>query len=241
MVKRYVVKDGIVIRRLELPSGDVVVTLLGEDGKWRGVARKGRLLGGNPGKLSLFHDVSVQYYRKRDEDLALITQVQLGGALTKLSHPDIYPYAHLLAELADKLTVDVQPSEGIYGYLTSGLRGLSQHDDPEAVALVMCWKLLAQAGLAPRMTRCARCGSAANGQKFDVAAGGMTCPSCDSGMVLSEQTIGELSSFLLATVRQALEKPILERATHWALLSRYLAFHVGQLSSLLNRPLEHPA
>ncbi len=235
------VKEGIVIRRLELPSGDVVVTLLGEDGKWRGIARKGKLLGGNPGKLSLFHDVSVQVYRKRDEDLALITQVQLGGALSKLSHPDIYPYAHLLAELADKLTVDVQPGEGIYGYLTGGLRGLAQHDDPEAVALVMCWKLLAQAGLTPRMARCARCGAADVGQKFDVAAGGMTCQRCDSGMLLTTQTISELSSFLLATVRQALEKPILERKTHWALLSRYLAFHVGELSSLLNLRLEYPA
>src|SRR5690606_24786935 len=76
-VRRYTVTDGIVIRRLPMPSGDLIVTLISEHGKWRAVARKGRLPGGNLGKLSLFHDVTVQYYRRKEEDLALLTQVQL--------------------------------------------------------------------------------------------------------------------------------------------------------------------
>ena len=57
-MRRYTVTEGIVLRRKPLPSGDLVVTLLSHEGKWRGVARKGRLPGGNLGKLSLFHDVT---------------------------------------------------------------------------------------------------------------------------------------------------------------------------------------
>jgi UDP-N-acetylmuramoylalanine-D-glutamate ligase len=38
------------------------------------VARKGRLLGGNPGRLSLFHDVTLQVYQRRADDLAVVTK-----------------------------------------------------------------------------------------------------------------------------------------------------------------------
>ena len=234
MSKRYNVREGIVLRRSELPSGDVIVTLLSEDGKWRGVARKGKLVGGNLGKLSLFHDVTVQHYRRQDEDFSLITQVQLNGALPKLSDPSIYPYAHVLAELTDKLTVDVHLGERIYSYLASGLRGLVRHNDPEAVALVMSWRLLTQAGLAPRLTRCARCGSREVSDTFDVASGGLTCEACGVGIKLSAQVVDELWALHQRPVREVLEEPLEERPAHWNLLSRYLGYHVGEVESLTN-------
>lgn len=222
------------LRRLELPSGDVIVTLLSEDGKWRGVARKGKLVGGNLGKLSLFHDVTVQHYRRKDEDLALITQVQLNGALPKLSDPSIYPYAHVLADITDKLTVDVHLGERIYSYLASGLRGLVQHSDPEAVALVMSWRLLAQAGLAPRLTRCARCGERDVSNTFDIASGGMTCEACGVGLNLSARLADDLWAIHQRPVREVLAEPLGERPAHWNLLSRYLSYHVGEVESLIH-------
>lgn len=233
MSKRYQVTDGIVIRRTELPSGDIVATLFGEQGKWRGIARKGKLPGGNLGRISLFHDVTVQYYRKRDEDLVLMTQIQLNGAMPGLTSPAVYPFAHVLAELVDKLSVDVHAGENLYNYLAGGLRGLSQHHDPEAVALVICWKLLQGAGLAPRVTRCAQCSTTEVGSLFDVAAGGLTCGTCNSGMRLPESVVSDLQVVLLRTVREALELPLEERSMHWVLLSRYITFHVGELHSLI--------
>ena len=149
MFRRYQVSEGIVIRRRSLPSGDVVATILSQGGKWRGVARKGTIPGGNLGRLSLFHDVTVQSYRRHEQDLAVLTQVQLNGALPNLSRPEIYPLANLLAELADALTVGVHLGERIYQYLASGLRGLNRSGDPERVAIVFCWRLLQVAGLAP--------------------------------------------------------------------------------------------
>lgn len=233
-------QEGVILRRSELPNGDVIVTLLSEASKWRAVARKGKLVGGNLGKLSLFHDVTVQHYTRPNgpDDLALITQVQLNGALPRLSDPAIYPYAHVLAELTDKLAVDVQLDGGFYEYFTGGLRGLSQHPDPELVALIMCWRLLSQAGLAPRTTRCARCGERDLGDAptFDAAAGGLSCERCGSGFRVLPDVRDELIELHRLSVGQALTLPFAERRAHWALLSRYLSFHVGDLRSLLCLP-----
>ena len=226
------------MRRTELPSGDVVVTLLGEQGKWRAVARKGKLVGGNLGKLSLFHDVTVQHYtRPGQEELALITQVQLNGALPGLSDPAVYPYAHVLAEITDKLAVDVHLNSGFYHYFAGALRGVAQHPDPETVALVMSWRLLAQGGLTPRLTRCARCGSDLSSDSdaagfFDVAAGGLSCAACGSGFRLEPSVQDELLALHRLSVAAALELPFRERRAHWALLSRYLGFHIGEVQSL---------
>ncbi|HEX7021615.1 MAG TPA: DNA repair protein RecO [Trueperaceae bacterium] len=229
MSKRYQVTEGIVIRRTELPSGDIIATLLSREGKWRGVARKGKLLGGNLGRLSLFHDVTVQYYRKSDENLALMTQIQLNGALARLTEPTVYPYAHVLAELADHLTVDVHLGENFYEYLTSALRGLAHHTDPEAVTLAYGWKLLQQAGLSPRLQGCAHCGAIETINRFDVAAGGLSCANCRSGFLLSETALRELIVMVSGTVRSALALPLEARAEHWAVFSRYLAYHVGDM------------
>lgn len=238
MAQRYAVQEGIILRRSELPSGDVVVTLLSEGSKWRAVARKGKLVGGNLGKLSLFHDVTVQHYTRPGQELALITQVQLNGALPRLSDPGVYPYAHVLAELTDKLAVDVQLDGKFYHYFAGALRGITQHPDPERVALVMSWRLLAQAGLTPRLTRCARCGEPdLSGQPhFDVAAGGLSCAACGSGFRLEPSVRDELVALHRQGVADALKRPFAARRAHWALLSRYLGFHVGEVQSLLHLP-----
>ena len=251
MSRRYQVDQGIVIRRTVLPNGDVVATVLSERGKWRGIARKGKKLGGNVGRLSLFHDVTVQHYRRNPDDLALVTQVELNGALPALADPAIYPYAHLLAELADRLTVDVHVGERIYAYLASGLRGLSRHPDPEAIALAYAWRLLEQAGLGPEMGSCVHCGATSDAAesgpvRFDVDAGGIACASCAMGMPLAPAEAAALVALVRAPLREAIAVPFAERTTLWRILARYVAFHVAILASLQLLPtaalaLEHRA
>lgn len=250
-MRRYTVTEGIVLRRKPLPSGDLVVTLLSHEGKWRGVARKGRLPGGNLGKLSLFHDVTVQHYRRREEDLALITQVQLTGALPRLSRPDVYPFANLLAELVDALTVDVHLGEQLYEYLTSGLRGLSGHDDPEHVALLYAWRLLRLAGLSPTVTRCANCGRDSDLKAFDAAAGGLICERCADALGGPEPGWGallagglgsvELVDLVETPVREALRRPPTLRPLQWRIFTAHVTYHVRELNSLAGLPPTTPS
>jgi len=215
---------------MPLPSGDVVVTLLSPDGKWRAVARKGRLLGGNPGRLSLFHDVTVQVYQRREEDLAVVTQVQLNAALPRMTDPVVYPYAHLLAELADRLTVDsddVHIGEPLHAWLASGLRGLGADGDPERVALVHAWMLLRVAGLGPDVT------ATGGAMRFDLAGGRVA--SDGEGIALSDDAARELLVLIAGRAREGLAEPLAERALHWRLLARYVAWHVTELHTLNGR------
>ncbi len=240
---RYHVREGIVVRRTPLPSGDVVVTLLSADGKWRAVARKGRRLGGNPGRLSLFHDVEVQAYRRRDDDLAVVTQVRLSGALSRLTDPAIYPYAHLLAELAERLAVDVHVGEPLHAWLASGLRGLDRDEDPERVALVHSWMLLRVAGFAPSVAppgdgrrddrgddRADEGGTARTGDRFDVAGGRIAADG--PGTALSGGAAHGLRLLTVGRARAALADPLPDRPTLWRALARYVAWHVAELHSL---------
>ncbi len=234
-MRRTFVTEGIVIRRTTLPSGDVVATLMSEHGKWRGIARKGRLPGGNVGRLSLFHDVTVQYYRKRDDDLALLTQVSLNGALPNLSRPEVYPYAHVLAELTDALTVDVHLGEEVYAYLASGLRGLNRHPDPDLVALAYAWKLLGLAGLAPYTADCVHCHATGPLVALDVAAGGLSCARCDRGLPLGPEGAAELHRLVAGNLHHILRSPPADRALHWRAMTHYVAYHVRELRALAGR------
>jgi DNA repair protein RecO (recombination protein O) len=243
-VRRTQVRDAIVLRRSPLPSGDVVATLLSPSGTWRAVVRKGRLPGGNLARLSLFHDVTVQYWRRHDDDLALVTQVQLNGALAGLTRPEAYPYAHLLAELTDALTVDHPVSDRWYALLASGLRGLDVHHDPEAVGLAYAWRLIATAGLAPAVGRCARCGGAPD--RLDVADGTARCaahgaeaggaaaadPSAGAVAFLGEAGMEALALLVRGPLAEAVTQPPVDRARHWRTLQRYVRWHVGEVRAL---------
>lgn len=240
-MRRYTVTDGIVIRRLPLPSGDLIVTLISEHGKWRAIARKGRLPGGNLGKLSLFHDVTVQYYRRKEEDLALLTQVQLNGALPGLSEPSVYPYANLLAELVDSLTVDVHLGESLHELLASGLRGLNQHHLPEHVGLLYAWRLLVVAGLAPLLDRCQTCGTEEHLAYFDAAGGGLSCERCAAGIFVGTEVVEELRLLIARSPREAIAIPPHELSLHVRLLARYVSYHVTELNSLNALLLSRPA
>src|SRR5690606_37892294 len=189
-------------------------------------------------------DVTVQYYRKRDDDLALITQVQLTGALPGLSGPEVYPYANLLAELVDALTVDVHLGERLFDYLASGLRGLVAHDDPEHVALVYAWRLLGLAGLAPTVRRCASCGALGPLVAFDAASGGLACEACahaaaqagvHGATYLGAAGAAELRDLVEAPMREALTRPPADRERHWRALRRHVDYHVRELNSLAAR------
>lgn len=235
---RYTVSDALVLRRTPLPSGDVVVTLLSEHGTWRAVARKGKLPGGNLARLSLFHDVTVQAYRRRDDDLAVLTQVRLNGALSALARPEAYPYAHLIAELTDALTVDVHVGERLVDVVASALRGVAAHHDPDAVALAYAWRLVVLAGLAPRVAaeeppHCHRCERPAS--VLAIEAGALVCDEHASNgrdVWLDADGARALALAVRGPLRRSVTEPPADRTQAWRALQGYLREHVGELRSL---------
>ncbi len=220
------------LRRRLLPSGDAIITFLSERGKWTALARSGRNSAGLVASLSLFNDVTVQHYRRQEGDLPVITQVTLNGMLPRLSEPGLYGFAHILAELADKLTVDVSYGEPLYAYLASGLRGLCSSDDPELVTIAYAWRMVKVAGLAPVALACPGCGSQGPLTQLDIPAGLLRCAQCGGGARLEPATAAELESMLTDTLLNAITNGLADREAHWRILDRYVAHHVSSLSSL---------
>ena len=255
-MRRTQVRDALVLRRSPLPSGDVVATLLSPGGTWRAVARKGRLPGGNLARLSLFHDVTVQFWRRGEDELALITQVQLNGALPGLARPEAYAYAHLLAELADVLTTQHPVDERFYTLVASGLRGLHGHGDPEAVGLAYAWRLLALAGIAPDVRVCGVCGGPPT--HLLVGEGTARCAAClerqgpaadarqrrpgvqatvDGGALsLGAVAMVELDGLVRGSLAAAVHQPPSERSRHWRALRNFIRWHVGEVRALESVP-----
>jgi len=221
-----------VIRRRRLDARDLLVTVLTPEGKYRAVARGADRLGGTTARLGLFGHVRVQLYRKPSQGTSTVVQVGVEASLARLAAPAIYPYAHLLAELADETTGEEEPTPREYELVAGGLRGLCVHSDPEAVTLAVTVKLLTAAGLALQVGACVTCGARSPLTHFDGSAGGLTCSNCARGIPLPAAAVETLRDLQRLTIRSALARPLAERGAVWAALRAHLEHHVGRLASL---------
>lgn len=201
-------------------------------GKRRAIARGGGRLGGVTARLGLFTHVRIQLYRKPSQETASIVQVEVAGSLPGLARPEIYPYAHLLAELVDETTGEEEPTPREYELVAGGLRGLCVHADPEAVALAVAVKLLTAAGLALRVGSCVACGKAGPLTHFHGADGGLTCANCALGIPLPAGAVATLCDLQRLTIRSALTSPLADRGAVWAALRAHLEYHVSRLASM---------
>ena len=229
LVSRYRTRSGIVLRRKATPTGDVVLSLLTPEGKLRGVARAGAK-NGLAAKVNLFHHLTVQVYQRPGNEMAVLSEIMLEGALERLALPEVYPYAHWLAELADKLYVeDDHVGQAGFELVSGALRGLARHEDPNRVALVMAWKLLGAHGLYPRVSSCPDTGETEI-SRFDVQRGSV---SANGGIQIGEDAVWELRRIQAETVREILLEPLPDstRQTLWRILEPYIGAHVGSMQA----------
>ncbi|WP_188960309.1 DNA repair protein RecO [Deinococcus aquiradiocola] len=231
MRSRTANRSGIVLRRHVTPAGDIIVTLLTPQGKLKLIARGG-VRGPLSSVLSLFHHVLVQVYQTPGNDLATAKQASLEGALAGLAVPERYPYAHLLSELADLLFQEGEFSEVAFDLYAGGLRGVSRHEDPEWVCLVMSYKLLALAGFVPQTAACAVC-AAPHPEHPDPNSGQLLCRPCAGLPAFGEDVLGFLRHFPRHSVRTLMEEPLgaAGRAELWRALERFVAVQVGRVQS----------
>lgn len=233
-MSRFRTRSGIVLKRFKSPNGDVILSLLTPEGKIKGICRAGAKTH-NASRLNLFQHLTVQTLERPNNELLTFTELVLEGALPGLTKPEVYPFAHFLAELADKL---YQESDFIgqagFELFSGGLRGLVRHDDPDRVTLVIAWKLLGAHGLFPRVSACLDTGSMDDLTHFDALRGGVTCASVARGQRVGVDATTELHRIAVGTVREILDSDLEPAAREgvWAMLEAYLAVHVGALKSL---------
>lgn len=231
-------QTGIVIRRLVTPTGDIICTLLGPAGKFKGIARGG-LRGPLANKLSLFHHVQVQLYQKPTSDLATIQQAMLEGALPNLAQPERHNLAHFIAELSDLLFLEDDQSDAVrvFDYLASALRGIASQPDPELVGLVMALRLLNLAGFAPNTSSCARCSAT---PQLLTSQGELLCVKCASRDQDQHSSAPALDFWLNAAKRNIINNMQVQlidsqRALVWSALARHLQVQkLGKIKSLAN-------
>lgn len=228
-MERYQVHEGVIVNRLSFPNGDLLLRLVSPEGTLQAVARKVHRPGGRSARLSLFHHVRYQSYHRPASDLPTLTQVELLFRLEGLSAPGRYPCASFLGELAYALS-SPESAEGIWPIFTSGLRGIATQDEPRIPLLWSAWRVIAAAGLAPRLE--SRCGH--SGEMLELN-GGLACTSCATassvylGMAGVQSLVDILSRPGQEAVQTLAAAPIdrLMRA-----LLRHSQVHVGGLKSV---------
>jgi DNA repair protein RecO (recombination protein O) len=109
-------------------------------------------------------------------------------------------FAGHAAELCRELLREREPHEGLYELLLGYLRALSAGQATQEDLLAFELQALGEAGFAPRLDACARCGAQDLGPRcpFDPAHGGVLCPRCAAQ---SQQGLPMLGAETLAALR----------------------------------------
>ncbi|MGH7483892.1 MAG: DNA repair protein RecO [Longimicrobiales bacterium] len=181
------------------------------------------------GLLEPFTEGVVSLYIKDSRELQTLAGFDLTRSGQRLGDDLVrFGGASLVAEIVLS-TASAQPDPELYDRVVRALRELGQRTgaDLEVALLAELWGLVAHLGFAPELDRCQVCGRCVGPRDdtaFDYAAGGIRCAACPAT---------ELGRRLPANARLTLsallrgERPTLDRTgAHWALLSRFVAYHV---------------
>ena len=172
--------QAVVLRKLDFKEQDRIYTLLTKEHGKVGALAKGvrqptsRLAAG----LELFSRIDVQLARGRSLDV--VTQVvrldehRLPADLERTAR------AALIAELADRVTEDRHPMDGIYDLTAAALAELAVEVDPRRATAWFLTVALELLGYGPRLDVCASCDRALPEQPaaFSPEAGGFLCSGC---------------------------------------------------------------
>jgi DNA repair protein RecO (recombination protein O) len=177
----------VVLRKLDYSEVDRIYTLLTrEHGKVGAIARGVRRTNSKlASALEVFSQVDVQLARGRNLDV--VTQaVRLPGPRIE-ANVERMAHAALIVELADRVSDERHPLEGLFELTSLALQELAREADPRRASAYYMIVALDMLGYAPQLLACASCGRklpeapAAS----SAAAGGFLCVDCaEPGMHL---------------------------------------------------------
>ena len=227
------------MRKLDYGEADRIYTLLTRDhGKVGAIARGVRKTSSKlASSLELFGAVDVLLAHGRSLDV--IAQAErlpgprLDAEVTRTA------YASLIAELADRVTEDRHPSEGVYELTTRAMSELARESDPRRASIYYLSAALELLGYAPQLDACIACDRPLRPEPaaFTPAIGGFLCSDCaEPGRslvspaaikVLRVMAAGDLALFR----RLKLDEPVLEEVER--VLESQLEYHLdARLKSL---------
>lgn len=170
----------VVLRKLDYGEADRIYTLLTRDHGKVGAIAKGvrRSASRLASALELYACVDVQL--ATGHNLDVVTQVvRLPGPRLEA---DVERTAHaaLIAEVADRVTEDRHPVEGVYELTALALEDLARETEPRRASAYFLAQALELLGWAPNLSTCAVCDRAlpAEPAGFTAAAGGFVCGAC---------------------------------------------------------------
>jgi DNA repair protein RecO (recombination protein O) len=230
---------GVVLRVHKLGEADRIVTLLTRrHGKVRAVAKGVRRTTSRFGaRLEPFGHVDALFYAGRSLDI--VTQVQTVDAFGVGLVDDYarYTAACAVLETTDRLAAEEgEPAPWLYLMLVGALRALSGRDrDAGQVLDAFLLRAMSQAGWAPAIRECARCGAPGPHRAFSVPAGGAVCPRCrpPGSATPADGTLALLDALLHGDWEDAEAAPGALRAQASGLIAAHLQWHLErQLRSL---------
>ena len=170
----------VVLRKLDYGEADRIYTLLTRQHGKVGAIAKGvrRPASRLAAALELFSLIDVQLARGRNLDV--VTQaVRLDGPRIDA---DVERTAHagLIAELADRVSEERHPEEGLFELTVAALHELAGEPEPRRASAYYMSVALDLLGYAPQLQVCASCGRPlpALAAAFSPAAGGFLCVDC---------------------------------------------------------------
>lgn len=180
MTRKLTTTGAIVVRRYAFRESDRIVVLLSEQlglvkAMAKGQRRSKKRFGGIVDLLNCL-EVEIQH---RKSEIQLLTGARLLESYPALGlSPMILAAACYLAELASAFAAEGQPEPRIFAALTGGLRELDRGAEPAMVSRVLELRVLAAAGLAPRLDVCTLTGRKLNEDEkvaVEPAHGGAVC------------------------------------------------------------------
>jgi DNA repair protein RecO (recombination protein O) len=140
--------------------------------------------------LELFSRVDIQLARGRNLDV--VTQaVRMPGPRIE-AEVERTAYASLIAELADRVSEDRHPIDGLYELTVAALDELARESEPRRASAYFVMVALDMLGYAPQLAACASCGRPLPPAPaaFSPVAGGFICETCaQPGMHLVEVSV----------------------------------------------------
>ncbi|MGH7822330.1 MAG: DNA repair protein RecO [Candidatus Binatia bacterium] len=226
-------------------ESDKIITLLTRDfGKLTGIA-KGALRSRRRFVASLepFTHVRLGFRSRAHGELCFIESADIVRAARKLTFDlDRYAYSTYVVDLTDSLVEGREADAATFDLVEEALAlidGCPSLPAPEWLRAFEI-RLLALAGLEPRLESCGRCRAAivdANGPlQFNPRSGNLACRDCSDGAALavSAEALAAILGLRVGPVGPRAELPVRVATEARVLLQTFIAHHV-------RRPLRSPA